>query len=320
MGTPLDERYPPTKEDIEIIQKILILSQQKSIFNPTREVIKNYVFEGKNANIFCGKNINKIEFNNCQFKDSHFSYSNITDCSFYNCVLIDSDFSNSKISGTSIRHSNIKESNFQGTVIQYTIFDDVKADCINFQNSQILNSNIDNSNFTSAGFSNNKLTSVRFHTTDLSNAKFDHTTFEDSDFKYSILINVDFSGSTGLLDPTSYLFKSFEWFDDDEVDAIIGYKIFNPFTEDCENMKTPRIITEEVNYDRTLTHASGITLYNKQGIIEKLKNESLKYIYQCIIYSDWFAGIVVPYDPGIGCIRTCRTLLLSKVDESDFFK
>jgi uncharacterized protein YjbI with pentapeptide repeats len=301
---------------IKSICETLQRSLNKSNFDQRKDIIKNYIFDDNYYSIFNATKINKIKFENCRFIKINFSWTNFTDVYFSNCEIIDDNFSNSIFNSTVFSNCDLSSSIFRGCNFSYSSIRKSEAKDTDFKNSKFNDYCIYDSNLCNSNFSKSVLIYTEFSHVDLTNTKFIETEFKSSKFNCVNLRNVDFSKSKGLLNPIVYLQENFEWININGKLELIVYKIFDNC--DQSNMVLGSIIEEEVNYDRTLSDASGITVYNKEGVIDRLLKTPSNNVWKCRIFPEWFPGIVVPYDPIPGKIRVSRISLIEKIMVNKF--
>lgn len=319
MLLPTDIVVPINIEIFDVIRREILLSSNKNEYDQKRYIIKNYSFSKDYRFSFSSLGINKVTFDNCYFEHASFKHSILSDVSFNNCEIKDSSFSNSNLKCVSFYKCDISNSNFKNCRSSYSLIRNTEAVNVNFGESKLKEFDFFETNLWCSNFSKSYLTDVRFTSVNLTNSKFIETVFYNSIFNSVNLRYTNLSKSKGLLNPIDYLQKNFEWEDVLGINRfdLIVYKLFNSEPPDIHPGYE---MNEEVNYDRTLTKASGITVYNKCGIKHEISKYILKHIWKCRIQPYWLSGIVVPYDPGAGTIRAAKIKLMKKIDSSFFYE
>ena len=142
---------------------------------------------------------------------------------------------------------------------------------------------------------------------DLCNADLRGADLHDTDLSGANLQNADLSGVTGLLSAVDYMKAHF----DRTSDGYIAYKIFGREYNVPEswNIEKGSVITENVNFNRTLKHACGINVASFEWMKKNyscndynIKNYD---IWKVLIRWEWLCGVCVPYntDGNIRCER-----------------
>lgn len=152
--------------------------------------------------------------------------------------------------------------------------------------------NLRGANLRGANLQNADLRGADFHNTDLSGAN---------------LRNANLSGATGLLSAVDYMKAHFER----TSDGYIAYKLFGREYEVPErwNIEKGSVITENVNFDRTIKCACGINVASLEWMKKNYgcKNYDIKNydIWKVLIRWEWLCGVCVPYntDGNIRCER-----------------
>lgn len=129
----------------------------------------------------------------------------------------------------------------------------------------------------------------------------------DTNLSGANLCNADLSGATGLLSAVDYMKAHFEC----TSDGYIAYKIFGREYNVPEswNIEKGSVITENVNFDRTLKHACGINVASLEWMKKNYgcNNYNIKNydIWKVLIRWEWLCGVCVPYntDGNIRCER-----------------
>lgn len=310
MIIPTDIRKIAESKDFEDIEKII-----KSRSNNKK--ISDYIFNYSIFELFTNKLLSKIIFENCVFNGTNFAFSRLNDTSFTNCEIKDGIFSKSKFKRVDFNDNIISNSNFKNLDAKYLIFNDTKIHNSNFDGSKFNNTEIVGSDLINCELTNCNISNIEIRVSNLSHSYFNKSIF----YGYNIfdivnLNSVNFSRSTGLLNPIDYLKDNFKF---DKDGNLIVYKIFNwayPKNPNW-NIKENSIITEEVNYDRTLNCACGINVGTSDYIYDvTLQIKDDFNIWECIIKPEWFPGIVVPYFD-LRKIRTSKLMLIKNVKRED---
>lgn len=110
------------------------------------------------------------------------------------------------------------------------------------------------------------------------------------------LSGANLSGATGLLSAVDYMTAHFERISD----GYIAYKIFGREfnVPDSWNIEKGSVITESVNFDRTIKHACGINVASLEWMKKTYgcKNyDIVNYdIWKVLIRWEWLCGVCVP--------------------------
>ena len=307
-------RKPANLSDVKnIINKAKNLSLyvlRGNIDLETTESIKDLVFGREASDLFNGKIIKRISFRNCLFDNINFGHSNFKSVEFEKCYFKYANF----------LCSVLKDTSFCSCEMNYSKFSGSKMDSVIFLNNEITCSNFEDLNAHR----------VKFMSTDLTDSSFKHSEFEDSGFINSILRSccfshskfnnlkigstdlrgIDFSSSVGLLNPIDFLKENFEW----ENNCLIVYKVFGVNYDINPNwiIEEGSIISEEVNYDRTLDCACGISVGNIKLISIMSFSYGNKQVWKCRILPEWLPGVVVPYN-SICQVRSSKIQLIEKI-------
>lgn len=153
-------------------------------------------------------------------------------------------------------------------------------------------------------------TSLRYaclHGANLSGANLRCADLCNADLSGANLRNANLSGATGLLSAVDYMTAHFER----TSDGYIAYKIFGREfnVPDSWNIEKGSVITENVNFDRTIKHACGINVASLEWMKKTYgcKNYDIENydIWKVLIRWEWLCGVCVPYntDGNIRCER-----------------
>lgn len=294
----------------------------KLILDDDVELIENISYEDSaGGSIFTSKEFTHIDFVNCRFKKLQAQHSIFEWCNFINCVLPDSNFSCGQFIKCGINNCDFQFSSFRGnwmlkTNIAHGKFSDCKFDKSSLEQVDFGNSDVDH-----CDFQHSIIKKTNFNFSNLSNSLFTNCDFSDVDFNQSQMSGVNFSQSKGLMNPIDYLIENFEWINN----GIIVYKMFDfHYRSPWGDLKPGMIISEEVNYDRTLHCACGVNASNKKHFMTQFKkiNTDKKVgitIWKCIIKFPWLSGVVVPYNT-TGNIRCSRLQLVNHIDKRRIFE
>lgn len=265
---------------------------------------------------FSRKKITGITFNNCDLSKCLFTATELDKVEFIDCDLSDSRFWIAKITNLNISSCNLDSSSFMESKIQYSRFQSTSMIMTNFEKSKMKDVVFNTVNLTDSKWNKSELTSILFMHSVLKRARLKQVKFVKPLFRDVNLSETNFSGSTGLLDPISYIYENFEG----NNFGIIVYKIFGLYHDPNPEwiIKEDSIITENVNPDRTCGVACGINIGSKKWLLSNSYNilTDQKDIWQCFIRNEWFPGIVVPYEDD-GQIRTSRLQLYKKLSRKE---
>lgn len=149
------------------------------------------------------------------------------------------------------------------------------------------------------------------HGANLSGANLRCADLCNADLSGANLRNANLSGATGLLSAVDYMTAHFER----TSDGYIAYKIFGiEFNvPDSWNIEKGSVITENVNFDRTIKHACGINVASLEWMKKTYgcKNYDIENyaIWKVLIRWEWLCGVCVPYNTE-GNIRCERVELV----------
>ena len=322
----MTELVPPNVNKIanhNKINKIILKHLNQDRFNEEKGEIKNLIFN-KDFD-FANLPISKIRFSNCLFNKANFRSTDLRNVIFENCKMEDSNFSNSEMKSVFFHETDLKNgSNFKNSYIKYSEFRSCEASSIDFRNSTLKESDFCCTNLEYCDFSECLIAKIKFNSVNLTNGKFLGTEFFNSKFIDSNMKYVDLTGSIGLINPTHFIHKYFQWDRKNNVNLIV-YNIFEYPTKDFHENQ---IMTEEINYDRTLEYGGGFRVFNKSGIKEFLdrrwgiKNPSasgnIVQIWKCHIPVECLPGVVVPYSAE-NSFRTSYLVLKERIEDFTFF-
>lgn len=279
------------------------------------------IYGFKNINFgqfnFSSKKLTGINFNNCDLSKCLFSNTELDRIDFCDCDLSDSRFWIAKITNLNISSCNLDNSSFMESKIQYSRFQSTSMIMTNFEKSKMKDVVFNTVNLTDSKWNKSELTSILFMHSVLKRARLKQVKFVKPLFRDVNLSETNFSGSTGLLDPISYIYENFEENDF----GIIVYKVFGLHHDPNPEwvIKEDSIIIENVNPDRTCNYTCGINVGSKKWLSSSndyINMNGQKDVWKCFIRNEWFPGIVVPYEND-GQIRTARLQLYKKLSQEE---
>jgi hypothetical protein len=252
---------------------------------PHKQWLESYRTHGRQANFSSlaidggGQRISRVDFSQAVFENSR-----ITNFFFYNCVFSLASFLNAKI----LRCS------FEGCKID------------------------------SATFSLSSITATTFYLTSLTKSSFSQSIMEDCTLKECNLLDVvfrsarfssvDFSGSTGVFDPSEWMRSNLE----KTSEGYIVYKTFGELYRPSVSwdIRPGAIIEENVNPCVTQTCSSGINVSTARYRARKVTWGTLSPVWKCLIRWEWLPGVVVPWDTE-GGFRCSKLQLIDVIDREE---
>jgi len=163
--------------------------------------------------------IEKAEYENCQFIDCNFEKANISNSVFIDCIFENCNLSNTVSQNASLKTVDFKNCKMLGFVfsdcnefLMSVSFTDCQLNYASFYKLSIKNTKFENCNLQEVDFTETDLTSSKFNNCELNRAVFQNTNLQKADFRssynYSInpnenrIKNAKFSleGVRGLLD------------------------------------------------------------------------------------------------------------------------
>ncbi len=266
---------------------------------------------------FSRKKLSGLTFKNCNLRHCLFTATELDKVEFIDCDLSDSRFWIAKITNLNISSCNLDNSSFMESRIQFSRFQSTSMIMTNFEKSKMKDVVFNTVNLTDSKWNESELTSILFTHSILKRARLKQVKFVKPLFRDVNLSETNFSGSTGLLDPISYIYENFEENDF----GIIVYKVFGLHHDPNPAwiIKEDSIIIENVNPDRTCNYTCGINVGSKKWLSSSndyINMNGQKDIWKCFIRNEWFPGIVVPYE-SYGQIRTARLQLYKKLSQEE---
>ena len=202
-----------------------------------------------------------------------------------------------EITGITVRGIELSDVDLSYCDIRNSTFIDCK-----FTNVTFKGAHLQNNNFKDCMFYNSLVKSSRLRYSDFTEAKF---------FKLSNMIDVDLSGSTGLVSPIDFMEKNFEKTEE----GYIAYKSFNTYYNSPKswNLVPGEVIQETPNCNRFEQCGCGINVAPLSWMITDAESGD-KEVWKVLIKFEWLPGIVVPYI-GDGKVRCEKVKLIEKIED-----
>lgn len=247
---------------------------------------RGYYFKGA---VFSKCNFSGMTLRACFFPEAHFTNCNFDDTTIYYCTFTKADFTNVSFKNATIYASHFRFSNILKLDAEESKF----IDC-DFDGATILLTNFKNSILKSSSFFNTAIEQVDFYGTDFSGVK--------------------------LVSSIDYVKKQFE---QSKVGGFYAYKVFNYFRKVPSYwiLEENQIISETVNYDRSLACGSGIHVGSFDYVKKMIKlNPAMKElkIWKVYIAPEWLPGVVVPFKAD-GDIRCEKCQLIEEYTYEELF-
>lgn len=310
-----DIEYIKSKLSHETIEHELNNPQSWNSSGHTIYGFQNIDFDKFN---FSDRKLNGLTFKNCKLRQCYFTATELEKIEFIDCDLSESSFWMGKLKNVRFNFCNIEHSSFISSKISFCQFMDNKIRESHFRESKIDHTNFRKSDLIETNWENSEISFTSFEYSDLKRAVMTNVRFVKPTLYHLGLVETNFSGSTGLLDPVEYIDANFG----EDASGLIVFKIFGISYKPNPNwiIKPDSIITEIVNPDRTVTCGCGINVGTETWLGRYLSTSSYlnktavgeREIWQGYIRSSWFPGIIVPYTPD-GQIRTSRLQLHKKL-------
>lgn len=265
--------------------------------------------EGKRLELE-GEDLSKLDFGRgYYFKEAKFSKCNFSGMTLRACFFPESRFTNCNFNDTAIYYCTFSKAeftdvSFENATIYASHFNPSKIFGFNAKGSRIIDCDFDKATMYQANFRNSILKDSSFL-----NASIDEVNFYDADIS-----------GVKLDSPIDYMRKQFE---SSPTGGYYGYKFFNYFRRAPSYwiLEENQIISESVNYDKSLVGGSGIHIGGLDCIKRMIKlNPELKEqkIWKVYIAPEWLPGVVVPFNSD-GDIRCERCQLVKEYTYDELF-
>ena len=222
-----------------------------------------------------------------------------------------------EIVGITVRNIELSDIDLSYCDIRNSTFIDCKFTNVTFKGAHLHDNNFTNSVFTSVQMLsidgiNNNFKDCMFYKLLVKSSRLRYSNFTEAKFfKLSNMIDVDLSGSTGLVSPIDFMEKNFE----KTKEGYIAYKSFNTYYNSPEswNLVPGEVIQETPNCNRFEHCGCGINVAPLSWMITDAESGD-KEVWKVLIKFEWLPGIVVPYI-GDGKVRCERVKLIEKVED-----
>lgn len=241
------------------------------------------------------------------------------EATFFNC-----NFSGMTLRGCFFSGCRFINCNFNNTAIYYCTFSKADFSNVSFEDATIYSSRFDFSRFLDFNAEGSRIIDCEFDKAEMLQVNFKNSVLRDSNFFDANIdeinvYNADLSG-VKLASPIDYIKEQLE---PSTVGGYYGYKLFNFYRKAPSywSLKKNQIISESVNYDRSLTSGSGIHIGNLDFIKRMIKlNPEAKEqkIWKVYIAPEWLPGVVVPFNSD-GDIRCERCQLIEEYSYEELF-
>jgi len=207
--------------------------------------------------------------------------------------LVRADLSRADLSGATLTRCVLRMA-----YLSYALLPEVRAPGACFSQANLEGATMNGANLRGARFDGACLRRAYMREADLTNAGLTHTD----------LGSVDLSQTVGLLDPSRWIMHNLETVKE----GIIVYKSFDEYypAPNSWSIYPGAVISEIVNFDRTLDCACGINVSTWEWSQQHCDNE----VWRCLIRWEWLPGVVVPYCTD-GQFRTSKLEILQLLTE-----
>ena len=225
----------------DVISKLSEIKTVPSTMDTNFEIAKFYHADLKEINFhdskfnnanFYNANLSSAKFVGCNLNNVYMSYANLTNALFCNICAIE----------LKISHANCNKATFLDVVLSYhhvksswfvfSVFENVRFDCMIFLDSNFMNAEIENCNFSSTNFKKCNFMYSKFTETNLKYSRFMKSYLRNASFYNCDLHGVDLCGS----DISDVLIE-----DSDLSEAFLNNKYYERLVIKNCNLKDTRI-------------------------------------------------------------------------------